>query len=79
MTNGRNIFMDLIYGRNEIDVSGTMYEEIFKRSDIDIKSIKLPELLWCANEIADSMSTVDGVEFLKDTINIASYFMKNEL
>jgi hypothetical protein len=68
-----------LYNRKEIDTTGTKYEQFFKRSNIDHTKVRLPELLWCSVEIANSLSLVDGVEFLKDTINIASYMMKNKI
>ena len=69
--------MDLMYGREEIDVTGTQYEPIFEKAGIDTKSIKLPELFWCAVEIANSLPTSEGVKFLEEVISIGSYLMKD--
>jgi hypothetical protein len=70
----RNIFLNFIYNYETINVTGTQYEKIFKKSNFDPKSIKFNEFLWCAVEIANSLSTSDGAKFLEDTVNIASYF-----
>jgi hypothetical protein len=74
----RNIFMDLMYGRDEIDVTGTQYAPIFEKAGIDTKTIKLPELFWCAVEIANSLPTLEGTKFLEEVIGIGSYLMKDQ-
>ena len=74
----RNIFLDLMYGRDSIDVTGTKYQSVFEKADKDITAIKLPELLWCAVEISNILPTSEGVKFLEDIVNLASYFANKE-
>ena len=74
-----NMFLELMYGRDKIDVTGTKYQPIFERENFDITQIKLPELLWCAVEISNMLPTSEGVKFLEETVSLASYFMKDQI
>ena len=74
----QNIFLSLIYDKDYIDVTGTKYEEIFKKADYDPHFITFGNLLWCATEIANTLPTSDGAKFLEDTINIASYLVNRK-
>jgi hypothetical protein len=71
--------MELMYGRDSINVAGTKYESIFKKEGFDITDIKLPELLWCTVEISNSLPTSEGVKFLEEVICISSYLMKDKI
>jgi hypothetical protein len=74
-----NMFQELMYGREYINTTGTSFEKFFKKSSIDHTRVGLPELLWCAVEISNSMPTSEGVKFLEETISIASYFNKKDI
>jgi hypothetical protein len=74
----KNIFLDLMY-KDKINVTGTKYQSIFEKSNFDITDIKLPELLWCAVEISNMLPTLEGVKFMQETIQLSSYFMKDQI
>ncbi len=74
-----SIFTELLYNnRQTLNVSGMEYAPIFIKAGKDPKKIGIKELLWCANEIANGMTTSEGVQFLEEVINIASYKLNVE-
>ena len=73
------IYTELLYEKSRIiDVSWTEDAKIFEKSGFDPRKITIRELLWCAEEIANTLDVTTGVTFLTTVITIASRLCMNE-
>ena len=68
------IFLDFLYGKTEINVSNGNYAKYFKNPN----NVTPYDLLYTAQKIADDMSVIDGVNFMRICIVIAAYHLKNK-
>ncbi len=68
----RTIFTDLLY-EDTIDVTKFAEAEIFVKANLDPSKVTIPNLLWVAEEIANTYSLVDGLNFMTLAVGMASY------